>query len=85
MKLFNLSGYLALFFGTLAVLFTLQAQFLLIALLAAVLGYIFSVMYIFLKTRLEVKTGFFNQGIVGMILSSVPVILILYFILFQSR
>lgn len=78
MKFFNIAGYLAIFFGTLAVLFTFQ--FLLLALPASLLGYIFSIIYIFIKTRNQYKTGFINQGVVGMLLSSVPVIIFLYFI-----
>jgi hypothetical protein len=85
MKLFNISGYLALFFGTLAVLFTFQPQFWIIALPAAIFGYVFSIIYIFLKTRYEIKTGIINQGIVGMALSSVPVLLVLYFVFSQPR
>lgn len=85
MKLFRISGYLSLFFGTLAVLFTLQPQFLILALPIAVLGYVSSITYIFLKTRHEIKTGFFNQGIAGMLLSSVPVVVVMYFVFTQAR
>lgn len=85
----KISGYLALFFGTIAVLFTLQSfsspSFLMLALPAGVLGYIASIAYIFIKTKREVKTGIFNQGIVGMLLSSVPVAVILYYIITASK
>lgn len=78
MTFFRISGFLALFFGTLAALFSMNAYFLILALPSAFLGYIFSVAYIFIKTRKEIKTAKINQGIVGMILSSVPIAIVLY-------
>jgi hypothetical protein len=84
MRFFKLAGYLSLFFGTLSVLFTVQIHFLFFGLITSILGFIASITYIFIKTRNEIKTGFFNQGIVGMLLSSVPV-LVLLVIIFSSK
>jgi hypothetical protein len=78
MNILKISGFLSLFFGTLATVFTFQ--FLIFAIPAAFLGYISSITFIFLTIKKNSKISFFNQGTVGMLLSSVPVFLVLYVI-----
>ncbi|MBC7862937.1 MAG: hypothetical protein IAF38_08170 [Bacteroidia bacterium] len=85
MKFLKTAGYLSIFFGTLAVLFTIQPAFLVFGLLAAIIGFIFSVIFIFIKTKHQVKTGRINQGLVGMLLCSVPVLYILISIIIASN
>jgi hypothetical protein len=85
MKLYNTSGFLSVFFGVLATLFGIQVLFgslqnIIFGLIAAVLGYIASVIHIFIQTKKEIKSGFINRGIIGMLLSSFPVIILLFFI-----
>ena len=67
-----------MFFGTLATIFTFKLLF--FAIPSSILGYIFSTLFIFLNTKHDIKKSFFNQGTVGMVLSSVPILLVLYVI-----
>ncbi len=83
MRLFSVSGFLSLFLGTLATLFTFQAGLIPFALVCSMAGFIASVSHIFIGTRLEMKMGIINRGTVGMLFCSVPVLVLLYFIFFR--
>ena len=50
-----------------------------ISMLAMLPGFLFSSLYIMLTTRHEIPTPKINPGYVGLLLSSVPLILFIYF------
>lgn len=85
MKAFNITGYLSLFFGTLAVLFTLQLQYLFFAIPFALLGNLSSIIHIFIGTRREMNLGILNRGTIGLLLSSVPILILLYIIFTSGK
>jgi hypothetical protein len=83
MRLYKISGYLSLFFGFLAALSCLDLAYLFAGLICAVLGFIFSILTIFITTKYALPSKVFSAANVGMLMSSVPVVylLIVIFIL----
>lgn len=80
-KKLKLIGILSLILGALAALFCLFPGGLMIALPIGFLGMLVSGIYVFMDTRDEVNTSKITPGIIGMLLSSAPVLLILTFII----
>lgn len=80
-KKLKLLAVLSLILGVLAALFCLFPGGLIIALPIGFLGMIASSVYIFIDTRDEINTAKITPGIIGMLLSSAPVLLILTFII----
>ena len=78
-KKLKLIGILAVVLGALAALFCLFPGGIIIALPVGFLGMIVSSIYIFIDTRDEINTSKITPGIISMILSSIPVLLILTF------
>lgn len=52
-----------------------------IGMISALVGFILSSIYVGLVTRHDVKVGFFNPGYIGLLLSSTPLLLTLYFMI----
>lgn len=80
-KKLKLLGILSLILGALAALLCLFPGGLIIALPIGFLGMIASGIYVFMDTRDEINTAKITPGIIGMLLSSAPVLLILTFII----
>lgn len=83
-KRLKLLGILSLVLGALAALFCLFPGGIIIALPIGFLGMIASGIYVFMDTRDEINTSKITPGIIGMLLSSAPVLLILTFIIINS-
>lgn len=81
MNLFKLSGILSLVFGTLSCLILINPYLILFALLASVIGFVFSTINIYLNAKYEITKKSFSLGYLGMILSSFPVIFLLVLII----
>lgn len=80
MNLFKLSGIVSLVFGALSCFILLKPNFLMFSLLAAIIGFTFSTINVYLNTKFEITKGWFSIGYVGMILSSFPVIFLMVLI-----
>ena len=80
-KKLKILGVVSLIFGVLAALFCLFPGGIMIALPIGFLGMIASSAYIYFDTRDEVNKSMITSGIISMFLSSVPVLLILIFII----
>ena len=85
-KKLKIIGYISLFFGAAAALLCITpipfAVF--FAMLAGFLGLIVSSIYIFIDTRNEVNTKKITPGVIGMMLSSVPVVFMLVIIVLSK-
>ncbi len=87
MNLYKTSGYLSLVFGALCCIFivllvlTDKPLFLMLSLLNTFLGFISSIINIFLNAKYEISKKNFSMGFAGLILSSVPVVFLMIFIL----
>lgn len=86
MNAYKISGYLSVVFGTLCCLFivllvlTNKPLFLMLSLLNTLLGFISSIVNIFLNAKYEISKKNFSLGFAGLILSSVPVIFLMFLI-----
>jgi hypothetical protein len=78
-KKLKLIGFLSLTLGALAALFCLFPGGIILAMPFGFFGMIASSIYIFIDTRDEINTSKITPGIISMILSSIPVLLILTF------
>jgi hypothetical protein len=82
-KTLRIIGTLAIIFGLIASIFAfVNLYWPAIAVISGFLGFLMSSIYIFINARHQVNTSTFNPGLVGMLLSSVPVIF--FFILVLS-
>ena len=84
MNLFKLSGILSLVFGTLSCLILIKPYLLMFALLSAIIGFIFSILNIYMNAKYEITKKAFSVGYIGMMLSSFPVIFLLVIIIRNS-
>ena len=80
MNLYKLSGYLSIGFGIACCTSLINPFYLFFALLFAIIGFVFSTVNIYLNTKYEITKKSFSLGYIGMILSSVPVIFLLFLI-----
>ena len=80
MNLFKLSGLVSLLFGTLSCFILLKPQFLMFSLLAAIIGFTFATINVYLNTKFEITKNGFSIGYIGMILASFPVIFLMVLI-----
>ncbi len=80
MNLFKLSGYSSLALGIASCISLINPKFMMIALLLAILGFIFSTINIFLDTKYEITKKGYSLGYAGMILCSIPVIFLIVLI-----
>jgi hypothetical protein len=75
-KTLKIFGFLSIVFGVIASLLCLFPMGIFFAVFAGFLGMIFSTTYIFIDFRYQISTQRFTPGLIGIILSSVPVVLI---------
>lgn len=86
MKLFNISGYLSIVFGIACCTFIILSVvapnpfYLLFSLVNTFLGFIFSIVNIYLNAKYEISKKKFSAGFAGLILSSVPVVFLMFII-----
>ena len=77
-------GIFAIAFGLIASIFAfIQLYWPLIAVISGFLGFMCSSLYVLFNARYQVSKKTFNPGLVGMLLSSIP--LIFFFILVFSK
>ena len=87
MRLYKVSGYLSLAFGILCCLFIVlvvinnNPLFLLLSLVNTFLGFISSIINIYLNAKYEFTKKSLSIGFGGLILSSVPVVFLMILIL----
>ncbi len=80
----KLLGIVSLILGALAALLCLFPSGIIVALPIGFLGLICSSIYVFIDTRDEINTSKITPGIISMVLSSIPVLLILTFIIINQ-
>jgi hypothetical protein len=80
MRFYKISGYASLFFGILATLSCFNLVFLFAGLLCAIVGFIFSILNIFISSKYDLAKKVFTKAHIGMLLCSVPVIYLLIII-----
>jgi len=85
-KKLKILGYASIILGTAAALLcVIPVPFaVMFAVLSGFFGLIFSSIYIFIDTRNEVNTKKFTPGIIGMILSSIPILFMLAIIIMSK-
>jgi hypothetical protein len=77
-------GYLALLFGFTASIFAfIKLYWPLIAVIAGFLGFLFSSIYILLNARHRVNEKALNPGMIGLLLSSVPILFFFILVFFK--
>lgn len=87
MNLYKLTGYLSVVFGALCCVFivllviTNKPLFLMLSVLNTLLGFVSSIINIFLNAKYEISKKKFSLGFAGLILSSVPIIFLMFIIL----
>jgi len=74
-------GYISVGLGVLSALLCIIPLGIFFAILSGFFGLIFSSIYIFIDTRNQINTKKFTAGVLGMILSSIPVVLMLIVII----
>lgn len=79
-KLYKIAGILSVVFGIFSAACLINIKTVPVALLMAVSGFIFSIVNIYLDTKHEIHDRKYPIGYIGMILSSLPVIFLMYFI-----
>ena len=79
LKKLKLIGILAISLGAIAALLCLFPKGIILAMPIGFFGMICSSIYIYIDTKNEINSNSFTLGILGIILSSVPVLLILAF------
>jgi len=86
MRLYKLSGYLSVIFGILCCVFiilsvvTKHPIYVMLGLINTFLGFIFSIINIYLNAKYEISKKNLSLGFGGLILSSVPVIFLMVII-----
>lgn len=76
--------YLSLIFGGLAALSCLNLKFLLQGLICSLIGFLFSIIHVFITTKDPNFQRKLNLGHIGMLLSSVPVIYVIFIRFFYA-
>lgn len=83
-RLYAISGYLSLIFGTAAALSIYKLPLLYMGLPVAVIGLLLSIYNIFLQTKHGFEEGKYAKGYLGLLLSSLPVVFLAVMI-FRAR
>ncbi len=83
-KKLKIIGGFSLTFGSIAALLCIIPFGVFYAILAGFFGMICSSIYIFIDTRNEINTKKITPGVIGLILSSIPVLLILIVIILSK-
>ena len=83
-KKLKVLGIVSLIIGSIAALLCLFPMGLIVALPVGFIGMIVSGIYVFIDTKNDVTNKKITPGIIGMLLSSIPVLFILLFIILGS-
>ena len=78
-KKIKLLGIISIVIGSIAALLCLSPVTLIYSLPVGFIGMVCSCIYIFIDTRDELSTKKFTPGVIGVLLSSIPVLLIVTF------
>lgn len=79
-KLYKIAGILSVIFGVCAAICLVSIRTVPFALLLAITGFVFSIINVFLDAKHEIHDRTYPLGYVGMLLSSLPVIFLLFFV-----
>ena len=77
---YKVAGIISVIVGVLASLCVMDIKLTFLGLLLAIIGFISSGINIFLNAKYEFSQGKFSAGYVGMIFSSIPVLLLMYIV-----
>ena len=80
-NIYTIFGYLSLLFGILAAVSIYKIQFVFYGIALGILGFIFSGINIFLNTKYYYEAEKYPKGYLGMVLSSIPVLFMLFVIM----
>jgi hypothetical protein len=78
--MYKLISNLSIVFGSLATLTVFFNYYLLFGLFLSLLGFIASVFSIFYETKYQIERKIFSKSYIGLFLSSVPVLFIIYIV-----
>jgi hypothetical protein len=78
--LYKISGIISVIVGVMASLCIMDIKLTFLGLVLAIIGFATSGINIFLNAKHEFSTGKYSLGYVGMIFSSLPVLLIMYIV-----
>lgn len=79
-KLYKISGVLSIVFGVFGAVCLVDIRTVPVAMLLAIVGFVFAGVNIFLDAKHEIHDRKFPIGYIGMILSSLPVLFLLAFV-----
>lgn len=79
--IYKISGWLSLVIGLACTLSIYQIRYVYYGVMLAILGFIFAGINIFLNQRFEFDDVKWPKGYIGMLLSSIPVLFLLFVIL----
>jgi hypothetical protein len=79
--IYNLSGWLSVIVGLVCTVSIYQMRYVYYGVMLAILGFIFAGINIFLNQRFEFDEVKWPKGYIGMLLSSIPVLFLLFVIL----
>jgi hypothetical protein len=83
--IYKLSGWLSLIVGIICTLSIYQIRYVYYGVMLAIVGFIFAGINIFLNQRFEFDEVKWPKGYIGMLLSSIPVLFLLFVILKFKR
>ena len=79
-RLYQISGYLSLLFGAIAALAMYRIQWMYYGMAMAMLGFVFGTINIFLNTKYFNDSEKWAKGYIGIFLSSLPVLFLMFVI-----
>jgi hypothetical protein len=79
--IYKLSGWLSLIIGIICTLSIYQVRYVYYGVMLAIVGFIFAGINIFLNQRFEFDEVKWPKGYIGMLLSSIPILFLLFVIL----
>lgn len=84
-KTLRVTGVLSIIFGLIASIFAfIPLYWPMIAVISGFLGFLASSIYVMLNSRYQANTSTFNPGLIGMLLSSVPIIFFFFLVFFKK-
>jgi len=83
-KQLKIIGTIAIIIGIVSSVLAINPYFLIFALPLSIIGIITSVIYIFIDTKYQVNTNKTTPGVIGIILNSIPVLIVLSIIIYAK-
>jgi len=83
--IYRVSGYLSIIVGVICALSIYQLRYVFYGIMLAILGFILAGINIFLNTKFEFDEVKWPKGYLGMLLSSIPVLFMLFVVLKFKR